>query len=410
MHARIEFCGRVYKLYKGKNATVCLRRDHETIFWQVSLKAKGKCHLSRKRFNINNIEEANAYAREKDACAISNGQTLTEEEAYALKMFREWETAQRADGTNQASLLEIVQNAIRDAKDNRQANSYSQTVRDYLEEAKNRMTPARFKLVARILTKIGENLPPGINLDSVSEQQLRAAMDTVLHAESSRETARQYFAILSTLWAWSIKRRRATQNTPNLIRATIATTKEREITYLSTEAAQQLLHAAMRYGNRPQALIFIVGLLTGIRLAERCRLNYGDMRLDDPRPHIYLPAGKTKTAQARIVYLYGTHADILRAIVPKNASPNASIIGRHKTERYANEAAMSAAAAIAAAAGVTLPRNILRHTAATYLTAYLESAGQAAMNLGHTEAILKKHYRGLVTAAQAAPFFELRVS
>jgi hypothetical protein len=58
---------------------------------------------------------------------------------------------------------------------------------------------------------------------------------------------------------------------------------------------------------------------------------------------------------------------------------------------------------------VELPRNVLRHTAASYLCAYLESMSAAALNLGHSESMLIKHYRALVPHSEGERFFTLPI-
>lgn len=412
MFGRVTYEGKNYRVYKGKNATVCLRELRGRKYWEVSEKRKGVKHAHRTLYSLDDLGAANDHARRLDGPALQNGGDLSDDDITALRLFREWETNERAEGRAVPRLFEIVLESAKQSAEDRQKSTLSSIAAAYLEEAKKRLTQPRYKLAQRVITGTVAALPEQMGVDDIEEEQLRETVRSIARASSGEETIRQYLAILSTMWQWAIDRQRAARNTAKLARNSIARPVIHHITYLNVDDCQKLLHAAAQHNPKRHAIIFVLGLLTGIRLAERCRLTWDDLRLEDDHPHIYLPAGKTKTTQSRIVYLHGTHADILRALLPPPSArrKNQSIVGDYSSERIAQECAMSAAAAIAAAAGVTLPRNVLRHTAATYLTAYLGSAGQAAMNLGHTEAILKKHYRGLVTTAQAAPFFELRVS
>lgn len=52
----------------------------------------------------------------------------------------------------------------------------------------------------------------------------------------------------------------------------------------------------------------------------------------------------------------------------------------------------------------------MRHTFATYATAYTEDAAKVSLWLGHEgkPQMLHRHYRGLTTKAQAEAFFALR--
>lgn len=52
------------------------------------------------------------------------------------------------------------------------------------------------------------------------------------------------------------------------------------------------------------------------------------------------------------------------------------------------------------------PKDITRHTAASYWLAVSRSAGDVAENLGNSEAVLKRHYKALVTRAEAEEFWK----
>jgi integrase len=54
---------------------------------------------------------------------------------------------------------------------------------------------------------------------------------------------------------------------------------------------------------------------------------------------------------------------------------------------------------------VVWPKDITRHTAASYWLAGGASSAQVAEMLGHSEGTLKRHYKALVTQAQAADFW-----
>lgn len=54
------------------------------------------------------------------------------------------------------------------------------------------------------------------------------------------------------------------------------------------------------------------------------------------------------------------------------------------------------------------PKDITRHTAATYWLARVEDAGRVAEQLGHDVRSLRRHYRALVTREQADQFWRLK--
>lgn len=69
---------------------------------------------------------------------------------------------------------------------------------------------------------------------------------------------------------------------------------------------------------------------------------------------------------------------------------------------------LAALAASAVASGVPWPANVTRHSWCSYHLARGGSAAQTALLAGHTESMLFRHYRELVTQSQAGAFFGLR--
>lgn len=406
MYVRREFGGRVLRLFKGSRARVSLRENHgqPRIVVRVNHGDEGK--PTQKFFPIEELEQATRYAKEQEGGELEDGSIIREADKLGIRLYRAWENEERAAGRAVPSLAAIVQAAARLTAERRNAATLAQAIEDYIEEGRQRLKPSRLRLVENTLKRFGEELPTGQQCDDISEHNVRTALDKMLDSGAKASTRQQYLAILSCVFSRAIERGRASRNPAAMVAKTSAKAERTEITFLSVEEASRLLRAASQHRL---AVVLAVGLLTGIRAAERCRLTWGDIRLDGDSPHIYLAAGKAKTDSARVVKLYGTHAAILQALMPKRIDPAALIIGEHGGARGADFALFEAQIQIAQTAGVKCPRNVMRHTAATYLTAYLESTGEAALNMGHTESMLKKHYRGLVTKEQGEAFFHLPV-
>ena len=315
-------------------------------------------------------------------------------------------------GRNVPSLLTVLQAAVRTLENRRQAATLGQGVATYLEEAAERMKPARFALVKRTLEKFADSCPsPDLSLAEVGEDTIKNALAFMCSPTAAKSTRAHYLNIVSAMFARSVERGLCKQNPARIVLRSMGGTApdKAQPTCLSVSDVRALLHAAAQLKNKGEALHFAIGLLTGIRMAERCRLQYQDIRLDEPRPYINLPAGKAKTMRSRQVFLHGTHAEIIKALMPVRYSPTALILAGHANEKAQKEKAISIQNQLASAAGVELPRNVLRHTAASYLCAYLESMSAAALNLGHSEAMLIKHYRALVPHSEGVRFFSLPI-
>ncbi len=396
--------------YKGHAASVGAATVRGVSMWRVRIRlAAGQTR--NKYYPENQLKEANAYAQQADRATQLDGTSWTEGEKTAMRFWRDWTNAERLAGRNVPSLLAVMQAAVRTIESRRLAATVRHAVAAYVDEGQGRLKPARLALVSRTLERFLAALPsPDIALAEVSEDMCREALASMVPDTAAQTTRAHYLNIVSAMFGRAIERGLCRQNPAKLVlRSFGSQTKTDAPTFLHVDEVAALLHQAAQHNNKGEALHFVIGLLTGIRMAERSRLTFQDIRLDEPRPYINLPAAKAKTKRARQVFLHGTHVDILRSFIPARHQQAALILPDHANEKRQKERAIEVQNTLASKAGITLPRNVLRHTAASYLCAYLESMSAAALNLGHSEQMLITHYRALVTHAEAVRFFSLPV-
>lgn len=397
--------------YRGHSATVTRSSVRGVECWRVL----SRLYSGRRRskyYPLDQLREANDYARAQERAIQLDGTSWSEAEKVAMRYWREWVNAERAAGRNVPALLQVLQAAVRTIEKRRQAATVEQGISNYLAEAEARMKPTRLALVRSTLAKFAANLPAAdMSLAEVGEDAIRNALAFMVSNNAAQSTRAHYLNIISAMFARAVERGLCQQNPAKLLLRTMGgtDTKGTQPTFLQVDEVQALLHAAAQHKDKAEALHFVIGLLTGIRSAERCRLQYQDIRLDEPRPYINLPATKAKTKRARQVFIHGSHVQIIRSFLPQRHLPGSLIMAGHANEKAQKERAIVLQNALAKAAGVTLPRNVLRHTAASYLCAYLESMSAAALNLGHSEQMLITHYRALVPHAEAVRFFSLPV-
>ncbi len=408
MRKRVQLDGESYSLFKGKFAKVIFRLDHGTRGLEVRYFQQGR--RVKKCFALSEQREANAYARqiEEEHIVLSDRDYTNEEERYALGYYRKWEARCRLEGRTVPPLFELIQEACERYDKRTNAATWESAAATYMAERGVNLKPARASVVRSVIARFTDTLArPDLLLDDITIGDVQEGITAMLGADASRGTRGAYLAILSSIWQLAIDRKLAGFNPASEARKQLPPAEVEQPTFFSVEECRKLLAVAWQHGNRAEALFFVVGLLTGIRLAERARLQYEDFRLDEPAPYINVPAGKAKTRRQRAVYLQGTHADIIRAFLPAGAAPADCIAPYGGNETTQRGSAYATQTAFAKAAGVEFPRNVLRHTAATYLCAHLESMGKAALILGHSEDILTRHYRALVTKAEADKFFAL---
>lgn len=397
--------------YRGHSATVTRSSVRGVECWRVL----SRLYSGRRRskyYPLDQLREANDYARAQERAIQLDGTSWSEAEKVAMRYWREWVNAERAAGRNVPALLQVLQAAVRTIEKRRQAATVEQGISNYLAEVETRLKPTRLALVRSTLAKFVANLPAAdMSLAEVGEDAIRNALAFMVSTNAAQSTRAHYLNIISAMFARAVERGLCQQNPAKLLLRTMGgtDTKGTQPTFLQVDEVQALLHAAAQHKDKAEALHFVIGLLTGIRSAERCRLQYQDIRLDEPRPYINLPATKAKTKRARQVFIHGSHVQIIRSFLPQRHLPGSLIMAGHANEKAQKERAIVLQNALAKAAGVTLPRNVLRHTAASYLCAYLESMSAAALNLGHSEQMLITHYRALVPHAEAVRFFSLPV-
>ena len=129
---------------------------------------------------------------------------------------------------------------------------------------------------------------------------------------------------------------------------------------------------------------------TGLRTSEVLKLVEEEIR----EGFIEVTAAKSKTRRRRLV----TVRPCLRAWL--------DLGGRLPFKQQANRLAWFVRD-LATATQIPWPRNVTRHSFASYHLAQFENAGKTALEAGHTEQILFSTYRELVTPAQAADFWSV---
>lgn len=139
-----------------------------------------------------------------------------------------------------------------------------------------------------------------------------------------------------------------------------------------------------------------LGMFAGLRSAELTRLEWRD--IDLKQGHIIVGADKAKTASRRIVPVAENLAVWLAPLAERQGRvwPQSGILF-HKREQ-----------ATAKAAGVRWKRNGMRHSFASYSFALSNDAARIAGYCGNSAAVIHRHYRQLVTPADAMKFFGIK--
>jgi integrase len=148
--------------------------------------------------------------------------------------------------------------------------------------------------------------------------------------------------------------------------------------------------------NDPDLLaLHAIGCFAGLRVAEIGKLDWRDVDLQHGL--ITVGASISKTRSRRLVPIL----DNLKAWLQLIAKPAGPVLVEPDT-RYRHEAVRRRAGI------VEWPQNCLRHSFVSYRLAATQNAPQTALESGHDQAVLFKHYRELVRPKDAERFFSIR--
>lgn len=167
---------------------------------------------------------------------------------------------------------------------------------------------------------------------------------------------------------------------------------------LSVEDAQRLLERCSKV--EPRVVPFVaVQLFAGLRPLEARRLSSEDIQGN----YIHVHAAKSKTRQRRLVPIN----DTLRAWI--GAEPKLPVVNlerRWRRVRYECTGETGPRKKKIWKPLFKLPPDVLRHSFCSYALPVM-GAAKVAEIAGHSETILFKHYREIVTKEQSEAFFKI---
>jgi len=202
-----------------------------------------------------------------------------------------------------------------------------------------------------------------------------------------------YAVKLSQLWNYAIANGWAENNLVASIPRPDAEDSDPEI--FTVEQAAGLLEHAEEY----DLLGYIVlGLFAGLRSAEINRLDWKDVKLTER--NIIIGTAVAKKRSRRVVEIN----DTLAAWLPLCAKTKGPVVPLDS-----NRTLYARLAKLATATGLEKwPDNGLRHSCASYSLALTGDAVRVAYQLGNSADMIHRHYKALVTKADAKRFWELR--
>lgn len=245
-----------------------------------------------------------------------------------------------------------------------------------------------------------------ININGISGTMLQAWLDDM---KGSGRTKQNYLRVVASLFRFAIKRKYLAKDSLEEIEAVQqAKADSGEIEIFTSTEMNEILAAA-----RPEMVPWLaIAGFAGLRSAELHRLDWGEVNLEER--HIEIKASKAKTAARRLAPI----TDNLAAWLAPHKKPSGKITG---FESWWNqipkvvEAVNEQRRQLAERSGkpptsvkkFIWKHNALRHSFCSYRLAAIKNAAQVALEAGNSPQMIFKHYRQLVTEAEANKWFAI---
>ena len=162
------------------------------------------------------------------------------------------------------------------------------------------------------------------------------------------------------------------------------------VSIFTPQEMERLLNASGRHLATPYIAI---GAFAGLRSAEIKRLDWKNVNFE--RGFIEVSAEICKTRSRRLVPI----SDNLRAWLKPFAMPEGRIVLHHNIHEALYK--------IADRVGVEWKKNALRHSFVSYRLAATNDGAKTALEAGHDQSILFRHYREVTSPDMAAKWFDI---
>lgn len=212
-------------------------------------------------------------------------------------------------------------------------------------------------------------------------------------AAGSRST---YINRLNTLFSFALRREWISKNP-------VAALDKPTIEYvvpkiLAPEEAKRLLDVTRE--TEPDLLPWVcLGMLVGLRPEEADLIEWDSVIFNGmENSSVRVSAASSKVRHRRIVHLLPSAVDwMVRCRESVEGIPLSRASRRRAMRRLRKLMGWA-----------VWPKDILRHTAASYLIAHHQDIGRVAKELGNSPGVLQRHYQELVTKEDAEKFWAIR--
>lgn len=247
-----------------------------------------------------------------------------------------------------------------------------------------------------------------IRICDVSHAMIMGAMRA--NPKATASTQASYRRILHGLFVYACDVGIREDNPVAKVKTPRTPTHSDDTVILTPEQCRALLAAVQEHAPIMTPAVAI-GMFAGLRSGEIQRLTWQDVKLD--RGLIVVTSAKSKTGNRRMVSILPCLHALLEPYQPENRQEDIwPANGMRLWDRCIKAAGWRGHVCWPPAVrkeSPPWPQNALRHSFVSYHVAALQDAARTALEAGHSQEILFKHYRQLATEDEAAEFWTVGI-
>ena len=234
-----------------------------------------------------------------------------------------------------------------------------------------------------------------INLCDVTGIMIEKWLDGMKISGRSKQN---YLRVVTSLFRFAIRRRYLPKESFGEIEAVQPPKVDnREVVIFTPDEIREILASA----KSKMVPWLAIGAFAGLRSAEIDRLDWSEVNLTER--HIEIKASKAKTAARRLVPI----TDNLAQWLTPYAKQSGKVIGFRRWWKQIAAITKVINSKRPSETKFAWKHNALRHSFCSYRLAAIKNAAQVALEAGNSPQMIFRHYRQVVTEAEAAKWFSI---
>ena len=408
MSKYVKIDGKRVVLAKGMGAVMV---NNKTML-QVNYYADGK--RKRKFFEMTSkgLEEAKRFMNDRENERRAHGDnfgSITTEERRALELFREYQRNAQRNGMNTESIISIMESALKQIRT--ETPTIATISRSLMERIqKDGCSEYYIRTMANHVKRASEFFKD-TQIHKITPEDITKFVDSIKlenGGEASSTYKRNIYKGLFTIFSHAVKCDYITAEHLSKLKnkTECPKAKKGEICALSVDDTRKIFKTLKEDSTLHQYIpLMVMGCFCGLRSAERARVQFKDIYAGG-KMNVYISEDDAKTDTARYVHIQPNADAWLKFAAQNGVAMDTGYIVKGATEQDRVWKITKITRSIFEKAGVKCGKNIIRHSAATYLTELI-GTGLATNQLGHSEAVCRAHYKKPVSREDAQAYFNI---